>query len=81
MKENYYGVAGVNGYGVYDAYETAVVSKRYMPCWKIKKQKSFELAKEWAEQTYQDLQLNHWQGYKIEEIEKVNWVYYRKKVL
>lgn len=37
MKENYYGVAGVNGYGVYDAYETAVVSKRYMPCWKIKK--------------------------------------------
>lgn len=49
MKENYYGVAGINGYGVYDAYETAVESKRYMPCWKRKKLKSFELAKEWVE--------------------------------
>lgn len=80
MKRKYYGVAGVNGYGVYDDYEKALVSRMYIKSCKVKKWGNFELAKEWAEQTYQDLQLNDWQEYRIEKIEKVNWVYYRKKV-
>ena len=80
MKEKYYGVAGVNGYGVYDDYEKAMKSRLYIKCWQIKKMKSFVLAKGWAEDMYQNLQPDNWQEYSIQEIERVNWAYYRKQI-
>lgn len=77
MKKNYYGVAGVNGYGVYNNYNKVIEAKPYLEKFKVKGHKTFDKAKEWAEDTYYELQENM-QDYCIEEITKINWIYYVK---
>lgn len=80
MKKKYYGVAGVNGYGVYNNYDEAFETKKYLMKFRNKSFDTFEKAKEWAEDTYYELQHGVIYEYRIEEIEKMNWIYYRKKV-
>lgn len=80
MKKKYYGVAGVNGCGVYDNYDGASETKRYLAKWKNKSFDTFDKAKEWAEDTYYDLQSGVIYDYSIEEIQRMNWIYYRKRV-
>lgn len=79
-KECFYGVAGVNAYGVYNDYEKVLESKQYIAKFKTKKFVEFEEAKVWAEDTYADLQGDVYFDYEISEIEKIDWCYFRKKV-
>ena len=78
--KKYYAVAGVNAYGVYDSYERVLTCKCYIAEFKLKKFDTFDEAKVWAENTYDDLQLNCSVEYKIGEIKKLNWCYFRRKI-
>ena len=77
--EKYYGIAGINAYGVYNSYEKVMEKKEYIVKFKVKSFKEFEDAKVWAEEQYYDLQGGYLYEYKIEEIQRINWTYYRKK--
>lgn len=77
--KNYYGIAGMNGCGVYDDYNHALEQNRYLKNFKIKKFGSFKDAKEWAEENYYDLQPMEVVFANIEPIEKCNWTNYRRK--
>ena len=79
-KIRYYGIAGVNAYGVYDDYTEVLKSKKFIAGFKNKGFNSFEEAKEWAKDMYEDLQSIYYTDYQIAEIRKVNWCYYRKKL-
>ncbi len=79
-KEKFYGVAGVNAYGVYNDYEKVCKSRRFIAKFKTKKFNEFESAKHWAEDTYEELQRGFYYDYEIPEITKLNWCYYRKKI-
>lgn len=76
----FYGVAGVNAYGVFSDYGKAMNAKTYIAKFKVKKFSDFEDAKEWAEDIYYDYQTNYKKEYTISEITRINWVYYRKVV-
>lgn len=75
----FYGVAGVNAYGVYDDYVKVQECKRYIAKIHVKKFDDFTKAKEWAENTYEEMQYGIIDDYRIDEIRKMNWTYYRKK--
>ena len=79
MKKNrkkYYGVAGENGYGVFDDYDKVLESRKYLQRkYRCKSQKTFEEAKEWAEDTLMELRDGEF-DYEIDTIQKINWVYY-----
>ena len=76
--EKFYGVAGVNGYGVYNSYEKVMEAKIYLAKFHNKKFNDFEEAVSWAEEMYYELQQDIYK-YQIQRIEKLNWTYYRKK--
>ncbi len=80
-KIKYYAVAGVNAYGVYDDYERVLESKKYIAEFKLKKFDTFDDAKMWAEDTYDDLQVNCKVEYQIWEIKRLNWCYFRSAVM
>lgn len=77
-KEKYYGVAGVNGCGVYNDYEKVLEVQRYVAKIQCKKFSDFGDAKFWAENTYDELQDGYGEYCPI-DIRKVNWLYYRKR--
>lgn len=78
-KIKFYGVAGVNAYGVYNDYGKVQEAQEYIRKFKVKSFQEFEDAKDWAEETYYELQGDSYYNYEIEEIKKLNWCYYRKK--
>lgn len=79
-QEKYYGVAGKNAYGVYDDYARVVKAKKYIAGFKCKSFRDFEEAKYWAEIAYEDMQIGVEEYYEIEELERLNWCYYRKRI-
>ena len=78
--EKFYGVVGVNAYGVYNDYEKVIESKKYIAKFRTKKFNAFENAKLWAEDAYEELQRGVYYDYEIPEITKINWCYYRRKI-
>lgn len=79
-KIKYYGVAGENAYGVYTDYEKVQDSQRYIKKYRVKGFATFQEAKTFAVDTFSELQEDfHW-NYSIEEIEALNWLYYKKQV-
>lgn len=79
-QEVYYALSGSNAYGIFNNYEKAIASRLYVTKSNIKKFYDFEDAKEWAEDRFNEMQVPYLTGYKIKEIKKVNWCYFRKKV-
>ena len=77
--KRYYAVAGSNAYGVMDDYERALAVNVYVRNFKVKKFSSFKDAKEYAEDMYLELQKEPTLGRDIDEIEKINWIYYKKR--
>lgn len=82
MKKRYYGVAGVNAYGVYNAYDRVLKKRIHIAEFKNKGFSTFDEAKEWAEETYYRIQMRYCEkeDYEIADISKVNKCYYRKKI-
>lgn len=78
-KEVFYGIAGINAYGVYNDWDKVLESRKYIAEFQTKKWKGFDEAKAWAEETYEEKQYRTGGYYEIPEIKKVNWCYYRKK--
>lgn len=78
MKKKYYGVVGINGYGVYDDYEKTVKSMSYLVKEKCKSFSTFEDAKNWAEDSFYEMQKDLF-DLSIEPILRVNWIYYKEK--
>lgn len=85
MKKNnqnkFYAVAGVNGRGVYDDYDEVMNSRKYIASFKCKRLKGFDEAKSYAEDMYWDLQGDNFFDYSVPEIKRVNYFYYRKKIV
>lgn len=80
MSKKYYGVTGVNAYGVYDNYEKVMETKKFIAEFKCKAFSKFDAAKEWSEDRYYELQGDSFFGYQIQEIQRLNWTYYRRKI-
>ena len=78
-KQKYYGIAGVNAYGVYDDYEKVLESRQYIAKFKNRRFDDFEEAKEWAEWMYEELQADSSIDYDIKELRQVNWCYFRQR--
>lgn len=76
--KKYYAVAGVNAYGVYTDYDKVLETRVYIVQYSVKRFSDYEEAKDWAEDTYWSLQGYFTGEYKIKEIKKINWCYYRK---
>lgn len=79
-KNKFYGVAGVNGYGVYNDYSKALESKPFIAEFKIKGFHDFNEAKVYAVNTYEVLQNGTLGKYEIEELNDKNWFYRRKLI-
>lgn len=56
MEKKFYGIAGTNGYGVYDDYEKVLKSRGYIKEYKVKSFKNLIDAKRYAVETYESLQ-------------------------
>lgn len=74
----YYGVAGTRGYGVYNNWNQAKSARRYTPHYKVKSEKDFDKAKEYAKDKFDELQNGRKDGFYIEDITSVN-VFYTKR--
>lgn len=79
--KQYYGVAGVNAYGVYTNYGKVLEAKEYIKQFNCKKHPNFNSAKEWAVERFEDLQGEDWMDYKIQEIKKRNRCYFRQPIV
>ena len=75
----YYGVAGINGYAVYTDYDRALDAQNFLYASRIKKYLTFEDAKFWATERFWGLQNPMNPLIDIDQIEKTNWSYYKKK--
>lgn len=80
MRRMYYGVAGSNGYGVYNDYDRVLDSRPFITEFTIKKFKDFDEAKAFALDEYERLQDGALGSYEIEELDKKNWFYRRKLI-
>lgn len=78
MKKKYYGVVGVNGYGIFDDYEKVLAVRKYLKKFKVKRDSNLEKIKTWTEDMYYELQENL-SNFAIEPIKNLNWVYYAKR--
>lgn len=78
----YYGIAGINAYGVYTNYSLMKSNKKYVKLCKIKSFMDFSSARAWVENTYDQLQRFNYSDaeYYISHIDKTNWCYYRERV-
>ncbi len=79
-RRKYYGVAGSNGYGVYDNYDRVLESRPFITAFTIKKFKDFNEAKVFALDEYERLQDGALGSYEIEEINEKNWFYCRELI-
>ena len=77
--KRYYAVAGSNAYGVLDDYNRVAAVNVYIRNLKVKKFYSFKDAKDYAEDMYLELQKEPILGRDIDEIERMNWIYYKKR--
>lgn len=78
-KEKYYALSGVNGYGVYNDYSRVKDAVRFLANPYCERYDSFDKAKEAATTRFYDIQENFLWEVEIDEIERMNWLYYRKK--
>lgn len=79
-RRKYYGVAGSNGYGVYDNYDRVLKSRPFVTAFTVKKFKDFDEAKVFALDEYDRLQDGELGSYEIEDINEKNWFYRRKPI-
>ncbi len=79
-RKKYYGVAGANGYGVYDKYQRVLDSRPFITKFTIKSFRDFSEAKTFAINTYEEFQNEEIGSYEIEKIDEKNWFYYRKPI-
>lgn len=79
-KKRFYGVAGINGYGVYDNYDRVLKTRPFVTAFTIKKFKDYDEAKVFALDEYERLQDGTLGSYDIEEINEKNWFYYRERI-
>ena len=79
-RKKYYGVAGDNGYGVYNRYDKVLESKPFITRFKLKGFRDFDEAKVFALNTYEELQDETIGQYQIEELDKQNWFYRRELI-
>lgn len=79
-RKKYYGVAGSNGYGVYDNYNRVLKSRPFITAFTVKKFKDFDEAKVFALDEYDRLQDGALGSYEIEEINEKNWFYRRELI-
>lgn len=77
-KKIYYGVAGINGYGVYDDHDSVLISKPFITSFTMKGFHDFDEAKVFAVDMYRYMQDELFGIYEIEELEEKNWFYRRK---
>lgn len=80
-KKRFYGVAGENGYGVYNNYEKVIKCQPYVRKFKVKGFDTFEHAKEFANDTYFRLQYGAQDFFHIDQISQLNWFYYSKRLM
>lgn len=73
----YYGVAGTNGYGVYNNYDKVILSKPYIKKYKVKGFDTFIEARDYAIEMYYILQNAAKPFFIVEEDKKLNW-FHRK---
>lgn len=78
-KVKYYGVAGSNGYGVYNDYDRVLESRIHIKKFRNKKFDNFEDAKRWATDTFYEIQNDFFVVVDQVEIESLNWFYRVKK--
>lgn len=79
-KKKYYGVAGVNGYGVYDDYDSILGTKPFITSVTIKEFDNFNEAKVFVVNAYEGLQDGALDLYEIEKLDEKNKFYRRKPV-
>ena len=77
-KKKFYGVAGANGYGVYDKYGRVLASRPFITKFTLKSFHDFSEAKTFAVNTYEEFQNDAIGSYEIESLDEKNWFYYRK---
>ena len=80
MAKKFYGIAGTNGYGVYDNYDKVLGSRKYVKGYKIKSFNSLIDAKEYAVNTYESMQNGASDFYRIGSLKNLNLFYYQKPV-
>lgn len=78
MAKKFYGIAGTNGYGVYDNYNKVLESRGYVKGYKVKSFKDLREAERYAVDTYKGLQNGASDFYKIDPLARLNWFYYQK---
>lgn len=78
--KKFYGVAGKNGYGVYDDYGKVLGTKPYVKEYKVKGFRKCEEAEEYAVDMYGELQYGASKFNVVNAIHKLNWFYYKKPV-
>lgn len=77
----YYGIAGINAYGTLKDYHEVLLAKEKIQHFNCKHCPDFESAKEWAIETFVELQEEDWMNYRIPEIKKRNKCYFRKPIV
>lgn len=80
MKKKFYGVAGVNGYGVYDNYKGVLKNREYVKAHHVKGFQTYAEAETYAYDTYKKLQEGQPDFYRIEKIDRTNWFFHRKNI-
>lgn len=80
MKKKFYGVAGVNGYGVYDNYKGVLKNREYVKAHHVKGFQTYADAETYAYDTYNKLQEGQPDFYRIEKIDRTNWFFHRKNI-
>lgn len=76
--KKFYGVAGTNGYGVYDDWGEVMRARLYIKEIKTQRFDNYEDAKEFAYDRFVLLQYGVKEFYQIDEITKLNWFYHKK---
>lgn len=79
-KKKYYGVAGVDGYGVYDDYDSILGAKPFITSVMIKEFGDFNEAKVFAVNTCEGLQDGTSDLYEIKKLDEKNKFYRRELV-
>lgn len=78
-KKYYYGVAGLNGYGVYTDYDRAMDATNFLYASRLKRCTTFEDAKHWATERLLGLQDPMETFIDIKPITSLNWTVYKNK--